>query len=635
MAPADRPDPEPDPVDRCLSDPEWLLADGRGGYSFGTRSLFNTRKYHGLLVAPLAEPRGRTVFLSRLEEVLKGDGDEVNLDAAFYLGDVTAGCGFRHIESFESLPAPRWIFRVGDRRVERTVRLDPASGAVRVAWRLLGGDAALLLVRPMLTMRSHHHVLTWDNHYPEFTLDHNNLWWRIGPREPRVHLRWSGGSTEGESYVYRNHLLPMERARGYEHVEDLFAPVRIHLTLEPGDTAWIEARVEESAWPSFELAPGESPLPAADRFLFRRRDGEPGIIAGFPWFDEWARDSLVALDGLLLPGGRHRTAAAILEAWGRRQRGGLLPNQMAEDTTGELATNSADAPLLFIRAVREWSRSSGREPTAEMDRTVDAILDHWIAGTLHGVGFRDGLAVAGEEGAALTWMDALVDGVPVTPRRGSPVELQALLVEALRFGRLRAGRRGDSAREAALGSVLSEAQSALSSRFVSASASDIVDRLDPEGRPVDSELRPNVLFALRANSSLFSRAVLERTLERIEQELLTPFGLRTLSPRHPGYQGVYEGSQPARDRAYHQGTVWPWLIGPYGDAVLAVRGDAPEVRRELAARIEPLSRMLAETGTIPEIFDGDPPHAPRGCPSQAWSVAEVLRMRSRLGLDGP
>jgi glycogen debranching enzyme len=618
-------------VARDYEQPEWLLTDGRGGYSLGTRSLLNTRKYHGLLVVALPKPQGRTVLLSRLEEVLVADGQELSLDAACYLGDTMAGFGFDHIEAFEPYPTPTWRFRVGHRLLERTViRMSDAS-AVRIQWRLLEGEPAFLLVRPMLTTRKHHHVLLAGEHEPESSADRHNLWWRLSRSHPRVHLRWSGALVEQAPHVYRNHLLLSERDRGYECVEDLFAPVRISFPLMSGETAWIDGRMEAMSWPPFQRVAGEAADPLADPFLFRRADGSVGIIAGYPWFDEWARDSLIAISGLLLQNGRTETALSLLEAWGRRLSSGLFPNQMAEDTVSDLATNSADAPLLFLSALDEWERTAARELPTGLEDTIEHILDAWIKGTGHGIRLLpSGLVVAGLGGEALTWMDAIVDGVPVTPRHGSPIELQALMVSGLRFARAVAKRRGDDARAAALTSLLEAAEVALVTRFLDPTGQELVDRLNPDGHPEVSEVRPNVLFALRLPGIPFARDVAERTLLRVEAELLTPFGLRTLSPHHLAYHGSYGGDQPKRDRAYHQGTVWPWLMGVYGDAVLAVRGDTPSVRADLLAALEPLLHLLDANGQLPELFDGDAPHHSKGCPNQAWSVAEVLRLKARL-----
>jgi predicted glycogen debranching enzyme len=326
----------------------------------------------------------------------------------------------------------------------------------------------------------------------------------------------------------------------------------------------------------------------------------------------------------------------MLVGWGGRLRAGLFPTQLAEDTTGELATNSADAPLLFIRALSEWEAIAGKDVPESLSQAADLILDAWTDGTQHGIRIDPtGLVVAGQDGEALTWMDAIVGGVPVTPRTGSPIELQAYLVESLLFCHKKAEQRSDLPRAKKLKSLLGLAEKALANRFVDATCQELVDRLDSAGQPESSEVRPNVLFAMRGCSRLFPREVLDRTLLRLEAELVTPFGLRSLSPHHPYYHGVYAGDQPARDRAYHQGTVWPWLVGAYCDSVFAVRGDSKAVREDLMETFAPLFETLRESSMIPELFDGDEPHAPKGCPNQAWSVAEVLRVASHLGVPIP
>ncbi|HYC78596.1 MAG TPA: amylo-alpha-1,6-glucosidase, partial [Planctomycetota bacterium] len=324
--------------------------------------------------------------------------------------------------------------------------------------------------------------------------------------------------------------------------------------------------------------------------------------------------------------GRAELAYEMLAAWAARLRDGLLPNRLGD--VHEVDDNSADAPLLFVRAVELLDKAlkDRRRIERRFYPAVNAVLDAYHEGTRHGIGVDvDGLLRAGEPGQALTWMDAVVNGEAVTPRRGKPIELNALYGEALRFGAELADRCDD----VELGALYRERAmilaAAMRDRFLHPETGYLRDVVDPAGPGDPDAFRPNLLFALAAKSSPFSREEAERNLARVAVDLLTPMGLRTLAPGHPRYVARYEGDQLARDRAYHQGTVWPWLIGVYADAILNVRGRVPSARQAVEAALTPLLKFAADFGHLPEVFDGDRPHHPGGCPAQAWSTAEVLR----------
>ena len=614
-----------------LGDQEWLLTDGCGGYAMGTRSLLNTRKYHSLLTVALPPPKGRTVLLSHLEEVLEADGHSYALDTAAYVGDIIGADGWEHIESFHRYPTPTWTIRRGGRLIERSIRLGKGHKGLRVKWRLLKGDPISLLIRPLMTSRSHHHLHRAGHREPERVLDDPMMWWRMSRSDPKVILRWSGTVADDQRHTYRDVVLPLERRRGYDHVEDLYAPVRLRFYLSQDNPAWLSASAMGCKREAFAPEEEEPAHEQADTFLFCHSDGHPGILAGFPWFNEWARDTFLSAPGLVMANGRHRSAIKILRSWGRRVSQGLVPNQLSEDTTDPLATNSADAPLLFIRALDQWEQAAQKPPPEDLQDGAHSVLKTWLKGTGHGIFVSpEGRIHAGHPEEALTWMDAIVDGVPVTPRMGTPVELQALFLHALRC----ASRWARSRDQQDLVEIYDHweplVHKVLTSEFIGPTTGRIVDRLDPDGNPVEDELRPNVLLALEHCAQDFPEEAATSTLDAIDDHLLTPLGLRTLQPEHPDYQGRYHGDQMTRDRAYHQGTVWPWLIGPYGAATLAVRGDAQAVKKQLGLALATLLERLEQDGMIAEVFDGDAPHEPGGCPNQAWSVAEVLRVRGMV-----
>jgi glycogen debranching enzyme len=627
----------------ALTSREWLLADGNGGYALGTHAGLNTRKYHGLLVVSRPAPLGRVLLVSRLEETLVVEEDaRIPLDTACYEPGILHPEGYKSLQAFTASPCPSWTYEAAGREIRRTVELARDGSGVTVRWELVSGAPATLLVRPLLTRRSHHAVARQADLEPEVLTAEGEVLWRARAGEPATVLRFSGELVPEPAYFYRDVLYSVERGRGYESVEDLHAPCLIRFPLTPGSPAELRAVADDepSRTPVVTGAPAswrprrpwndaarEALCAAAEPFLIRGVDGSPGIIAGYPWFEEWGRDTMIALPGICLATGRLETAYRILDGWAARLQDGLLPNRIGDRHAVE--TNSADAPLFFVRAVDRLDRALRNRK--RIDRFFAApvfqVLDRYHEGAAHGIGVGDdGLLRAGEPGLALTWMDAIIDGEPVTPRRGKPIELNALYLDGLRFGAELADRAGEDERGATYRARMLALETAMRDRFVDPDTGWILDVVDLEGPGDGRAFRPNLLFALGAAQSAFPRAVAERNLARVELDLLTPYGLRTLAPGDPAYAGAYRGDQASRDRAYHQGTVWPWLMGAYVDALVRVHGDGTATREKIEAALAPLLRHAVDHGTLPEVFDADDPQQPGGCPAQAWSVSEVLRV---------
>lgn len=624
----------------ALTAREWLLTDGRGGYALGTHAGLNTRKYHGLLVVSRPAPTGRLLLVSRIEETLVADGSRHPLDVACYEPGVLHPEGFRHLFDFVRTPRPTWTYRVAGRELRRTIGLT-ADGGVEATWTLVSGEPAALEIRPLLTRRSHHAIGREGDFQPVVEVSAGRLSWRARAGEPATTATFDGEVADAAAHWYRDVHYVVEKERGYECVEDLHAPALLRLPLEAGRPARFAARAEDEA-PLPPFAPARPPrrrakddlavaarkalVEAADTFLIRGATGAPGVVAGYPWFEEWGRDTMIALPGICLATGRHEIAFEMLSAWAERLRDGLLPNRLGD--RHEVKDNSADAPLLFVRAVEALDRAlrDRRRIERRFFPAVHEILEAYRRGTRHGIGVdHDGLLRAGEPGEALTWMDAVLNGEPVTPRRGKPIELNALYGEALRYGAELADRCDDvelGATYRERGEILADA---MREKFLDRSSGFLRDVVDPAGPGDADAFRPNLLFALAAQSSPFTQDEAERNLARVAVDLVTPFGLRTLAPMHPRYAPRYAGDQPSRDRAYHQGTVWPWLAGVYADAVLHVRGRTPAALQTIEAALTPLLTFVVDHGSIPEVFDGDRPHHPGGCPAQAWSVAETLR----------
>jgi predicted glycogen debranching enzyme len=627
----------------ALTAREWLLADGRGGYALGTHGGLNTRKYHGLLVVSRPAPDGRLLLVSRLEETLVVENDErIPLDVACYEPGILHPDGYRHLVDFALLPAPTWTYRAAGRELRRTVALSTSGQGVRVTWDLVSGEPAVLLIRPLLTRRSHHAVARERDLSPEVTIGADEIAWRPRKGDPATLIRFSGEVGEDPAYFYRDALYSVERERGYDAVEDLHSPCVLRFDLDAESPAGVAFAAEDeppappSRLPRAVSARRRNPVndaardalvAAADTFLIQGQDAAAGIVAGYPWFEEWGRDTMIALPGLCLSTGRPELAFRLLDAWASRLSGGLLPNRLGDRHAVE--TNSADAPLFMIRAIErlDLARWDRKRVEKRFFEPVCEVLDAYHDGTLHGIrADADGLLRAGEEGLALTWMDAIVEKAPVTPRRGKPVELNALYLDGLRYGAELCDRRGENERGALYRARRLRVEAAMRDRFVDPATGFIRDVVDAEGPGDPNAFRPNLLFAISAVPSPIAPADAEKNLSKVEADLLTPFGLRTLAPDHPDYVGAYQGDQPSRDRAYHQGTVWPWLIGPYADALVSVHGDGERVREKLATALAPLLRHAIDHGTLPEVYDGDHPHHPGGCPAQAWSVAEVLRV---------
>lgn len=613
------PDPLRDPLAR-----EWLLADGEGGYASSTVSGAPTRRYHGWLVRADPPPRDRRVLLSRCEEWVEAGGSREAISAGFYPGTVFP-TGFRRLRRFAVDPLPRWQWSVHGALVERTIALPRHRRTVVVRYANRGAVPFKLELRPLLALRPYHELARR----------------RDLAAVADLRLTITGAETREADDWYFNVEYPAERERGYDFQEDLWNPIVLARDLDPGQEAFFTAGEATAADGPELFAEAISCLPPRDRsedgrtytlrstaadFLVSVPGGVETVIAGYPWFADWGRDSMIALPGLA-PG---RAGLPILRTFAAAIAKGLLPNRFREDGTAEYS--SADAPLWFVRAAVAAAPDSAEEE--ELAPRVFEILDAYHDGTDFGIRMddSDGLVTQGLEGRALTWMDAVIDGEPVTQRRGKAVEINALWYSALRDGASLALRQGDAERSAAYSRLAGRVRENFARVFWDDDAGYLADVVD--GGIRDLRVRPNALFALSLCDGLVELHQAIRVFHRASQELYTPFGLRSLSPTDPAYRGRCEGDTRSRDLAYHQGTVWPWLIGPFLDAHFRLAGVHDESRRQARHWLAPLLAHAtgAGLGHVPEIFDGDAPHTPRGCIAQAWSSAEILRVARQYGL---
>lgn len=628
---------------------EWLEADGLGGFASGTVSGIRTRRYHALLLPATAPPTGRLALVNGFDAWVELDGETIPLSSHFYAPGVMHPDGAGRIEAFESSPWPHWTYRLdGKRRVEHELFVRHGAAMVVLSWQLRGRGEATLCVRPFLSGRDYH-ALHHEN--PVFRFDGDakagRVTWRPYEGVPPVVALFNGAYV-AEPQWYRNFLYEEEQSRGLDCNEDLASPGTFRWTLArkkavlvlaseasdaiaakgaTADKVSVVARTAESK----RRRQFDSPLHgAADAYVVQRQQGRT-IIAGYPWFTDWGRDTFIALRGLCFATGRVDVARDILLQWAGSVSQGMLPNRFADH--GEAPEfNSVDASLWYVIAVFEFLQGakSKRVKLSKVERSalataVESILEGYANGTRFGIRCDDdGLIAAGEAGIQLTWMDAKVGDWVVTPRIGKPVEIQALWLNALAL----AGKRWRS--------LLERGRESFAARFWNEAAGCLYDVIDVDHRSgtVDASVRPNQIFAAGGlPAMLLDKQRARRVVDTVETHLLTPLGLRSLAPADPQYIGRYEGGVRQRDGAYHQGTVWPWLMGPFVEAWLRVRGSTVAARREAKRRfVEPLLAHLNEAGLghVSEIADGDIPHTPRGCPFQAWSLGELLRVQALL-----
>lgn len=623
---------------------EWLETDGLGGFASGTLNGIRTRRYHALLLAATTPPTGRFILVNGFDAWVETASGTFPLSSQFYLPEVVHPDGMRSIESFEAEPWPRWKFALEDgTRIEQEIFAVHGSPTVAVPWRLVGQklERARLTVRPFLSGRDYH-SLHKENLAFRFDAEATDgrVSWRPYDSLPRV-VAIHNGAYERKPDWYRNFEYQEERARGLDSTEDLAAPGFFHFDLAQGEAILIFSADEAQCGSDLnastllqrlrarELARRKkfpSPLHrAADAYLVKRGSGKT-IVAGYPWFTDWGRDTFIALRGLCIATGRLEEARDILLEWSGAVSGGMLPNRFP-DRGEQPEFNSVDASLWYVVAVHEFLKAKpklGKGERKRLESATESILAGYVVGTRYHIKLDDdGLLAAGEPGAQLTWMDAKVGDWVATPRIGKPVEVQALWLNALKI----AGRFNPKWEE-----IFARGSESFRARFWNEERGCLFDVIDVDHRngATDASLRPNQIFAVGG----LPFAVLEgeqakRVVDVAEEKLYTPLGLRSLAPGEPGYGPRYEGGVRERDGAYHQGTVWPWLLGPFVEAWVRVHCKSDEVKREARGRfLDPLMEHLnaAGIGHVSEIADADPPHAPRGCPFQAWSLGEALRL---------
>jgi predicted glycogen debranching enzyme len=637
---------------------EWLCANGLGGFASGTVAGLATRRYHGLLVAALAPPVGRTVVVGGLDErVVYGDRTYALATSRWADGTI-APDGYRLIERFHlDGTTPVWHYACADALIEKRVWMEPGANTTYVRYRLIrGGDPARLALGALVNYRDYHATTRGPGWQMRVDRVAHGLRVTAFDGARPILLLAPGAATEPSHDWYRGFRLSAEEARGLDALDDGLRVGTFEATLQPGrsltcvlsvepepaldgEQAWQRRRAHEAeallAWRKAQPAAGEAPpwieqlVLAADQFVVSRPlADDPGglsVIAGYPWFGDWGRDTMIALPGLTLTAGRPETARRILSTFARFVDRGMLPNvfpdaeQAAGDNTPQY--NTVDAALWYVEAVRAYHAATDDDGALrELFPALEQIVRGYAAGTRYGIRVDgDGLVTAGEPGVQLTWMDAKVGDWVVTPRIGKPVEINALWYNALIAVARLAGRLG---RPTAGWEAMAERAASGFARFWNDGAGHCHDVIDgPEGP--EAALRPNQLLAVSLSASPLSPERQRRVVDACARHLLVSYGLRSLAPGEPGYRPRYGGGPRERDGAYHQGTAWAWLLGPFALAHHRVHGNREAAR----AFLEPMAQHLTDhgLGTIAEVFEAEPPFRPDGCIAQAWSVAETLR----------
>ncbi|SNB46864.1 amylo-alpha-1,6-glucosidase [Geobacter sp. DSM 9736] len=647
---------------------EWLVTNGLGGYAAGTVGGALTRRYHGMLIAAYPAPLGRVLVFNKLTELLRfEDGTKVILGGE-ERGDGTVDLqGADHLVSFtleEGLPV--WRYEINGTVLEKRILLVHLQNTVHITYRLLQGGGVRLKLQPALHFRPHEAPVNEERGEPYIlSAVENRYQVSAGRRMPalRFVLHGERGTFTLEEKHIPDIFYRIEYNRGYESNGNLWSPGYFAMDLSEGQDATLIGSTEKwetinaidpdramksererrrlllaAADPRARSGVAAELVMAADQFIItpagRLEDSVRAhamgdeirtVIAGYHWFTDWGRDTMISLEGLTLSTGRHNEAGWILRTFAHYVRDGLIPNMFPEGKNEGLY-HTADATLWFFHAVDRYVEATGDRTTLAliMPRLIEIVERH-IEGTRFNIGIdpADGLLRQGAEGYQLTWMDAKVGDWVVTPRRGKAVEINALWYNALRLMERWCSEEGDEQRASHLAARAGVVYRSFNERFWYEDGGHLYDVVDGEEGD-DPACRPNQVFSISLRYPVLDPSRWKTILTLVRERLLTPVGLRSLAPGHPDYKANYFGDLRSRDAAYHQGTVWPWLIGPFVDAWLRV---FPEDRKGARRFLEPLTSELNEKciGSINEVHDAQDPYSPRGCVAQAWSVAELLR----------
>ncbi len=620
---------------------EWLLTNQIGGFASSTVLGVNTRRYHGLLLAATKPPQERFSLWSGVEESVVY-GEKTAFLSAHQYKDAVYPQGFQHLMYVELDPHPRFVYQFGGMVWEKEIQMLPGRNRTEITYRYLSGPygEAELQVSPLITCRHYHHTARAAHLHFLQKVSADGVVVKAYGDVPELRLAISQGNYHKAEAWYYDFLYPAEAARGLDCVEDLYRPGRFTVSLKPGETVVVSAEAGENKRKPVPLVAANDKLPekkdgfldmlirAAGQFIVQRPESRQyTVIAGYPWFTDWGRDTMIALPGLCLTTGWFDVARGLLSTFADHVSQGIVPNRFP-DYAEDPEYNTVDASLWMFVAVDKYLQQSKDVEFVENLYPVLKDILHWYqVGTYHNIHMdEDALIWAGEPGVQLTWMDAKVGDWVVTPRVGKPVEINALWYNALRTAQGLAERFGDMPGADRYRHLAGKVRESFVKVFQNKTQACLYDVVNGADR--DDSVRPNQILAVSLPHPVISGRLAQSVLDVVTEQLLTPLGLRSLSPRDSKYIGRYRGDQLARDGAYHQGTVWGWLFGPYVDAYVNVNGLSKSTTEHVRRLLEPfrIHLLQAGIGSISEIFDGDYPFTAKGCFAQAWSVAEVLRV---------
>jgi len=622
---------------------EFIRSNRAGAYASSTIINCNTRKYHGLLICPMEKlDGGNHVLLSSLDETVIQHGKEFHLAVKRYPGEVYHP-GHKYLRDFNSEPIPTLIYRVGGVVLQKEMLLVEETEQLLIKYTLLDAHSPTKIkLHPFLAFRNVH-KLSKSNLDVNSKFHHipNGIKTRMYDAYPYLNMQLS----KKAEYVhapnwYYNIEYSEEERRGYEFSEDLFVTGYFEFSIKKGESVIFSASLKEAKPQSLKrqfTSEIKKRIPrdtfencltnSAQQFIIRKGK-KTEIIAGFPWFGAWGRDTFISLPGLTLAIGDTKTAKDILDTMSKQIQNGLFKNMGSHD---DADLNSVDAPLWYFWAIQQYAAHTNKLKQVWKDygSKMKSVLENYQKGTKYNIKMHENhLIWAGKKGKALTWMDAMVDGEGVTPRIGYDVEINALWYNALMFSLESAKAAGDKKFIEQWQDIPEKVKKSFIETFWLENKGQLLDYVD--GAPINKAVRPNQIFAASLPYSMLDEEQMKRVTDRVKAELFTPKGLRTLSPKNKDYKGIYEGDQKARDSAYHQGTVWPWLAGHFCEAHLRVCGKSGlQLVKDFYKGFED-DMNRAGIGSISEIYDGNPPHEPKGAISQAWSVAELLRIKMMI-----
>ena len=627
---------------------EWLETNGIGGFASSTIAGANTRRYHGLLTAAVNPPLGRVTMLSKFEETLIVNGQRFELSSNQYQGAVYPN-GYKYLKNFRLAPFPVWTFEINGIEIEKSVFMVYETNATVVQYKskVESAESAVELeLKPLLSFCDYHGLQHENAELnTRYEVSENLVTVKPYTEMPALYFSHNAFSVENTGVWYRNFEYVKEKERGFDFLEDLVQPFSLKFDLskaatviastEPqkismaGDLELNEIRRRDELIKTAGATDDftKSLVLAADQFIVSRGAGNT-IIAGYHWFSDWGRDTMIALNGLTLATNRAEIAKSILLEFSEHISEGMLPNRFPD--AGEKAEyNTVDATLWYFEAVRAYAEKTDDYRFVHKKlyrKLVDIIIRH-VQGTRFQIHLdTDGLLYAGEAGVQLTWMDAKIGDLVITPRTGKAVEIQALWYNALCIMADFAERFGDEKDMERYLEMARAANTSFNEIFWNADEECLYDVIN--GKEKDASVRPNQIFAVSLPHTMLSIGKAQKIVGKIEAELLTPVGLRSLSPKNENYCPIYTGTPLERDSAYHQGTVWAWLTGAYIDAYRKVNANGRKTEERIEEILQGFKERMTEDGLgqISEIFDAVAPHKARGCIAQAWSVAEVLRV---------